>query len=109
MKQNNRSIYGCGAAQFTPPPDCRYTQNGKRLYLHFMDWPFGEVHLPGLADLADYAQFLHDGSEVGRTNNKIGDKVGDKEYRKGPPGSLTLKMPVVKPNVEIPVIEIFLK
>ena len=35
-----RSVYGCTASDFTPPPDCRYTQNGNRLYLHFFGWPF---------------------------------------------------------------------
>ena len=31
---HGRSIYGCTASDFTPPPDCRFTQNGRRLYLH---------------------------------------------------------------------------
>ena len=42
MRLHGRSIYGCGASEFTPPPDCRYTQTspaqsdkgGNRLYLH---------------------------------------------------------------------------
>ena len=63
MRQHSRSIYGCTASDFTPPPDCRYTQNGNRLYLHIFQWPGRHLHLEGLADQVEYAQYLHDGSE----------------------------------------------
>jgi hypothetical protein len=59
-RQHGRAIYGCGASAFTPPDDCRYTQNGDRLYLHIFQWPFHEVHLEGLGGKVAYAQFLHD-------------------------------------------------
>ncbi len=49
MRLHGRSIYGCTASEFTPPPDCRFTQNGKRLYLHLFAWPYKHVHLDGLA------------------------------------------------------------
>jgi alpha-L-fucosidase len=105
MKNNSRSVYGCTASEFTAPADCRYTQNGSRLYLHFMDWPFGQVHLPGLAGKVEYAQFLHDASEV-----KFHDsKVTSHDVGLPPSSTLTLGLPTVKPNVEIPVIEIYLK
>ena len=61
---NARSIYGAGLATYTPPPDARYTQRGDRLYLHLFAWPFRHVHLPGLASKVNFAQFLHDGSEI---------------------------------------------
>ncbi|MDA1192660.1 MAG: alpha-L-fucosidase, partial [Candidatus Poribacteria bacterium] len=64
MRVHNRSIYGCTASQFTPPPDCRYTQNGNRLYLHLFAWPFQHVHLPGMARRVEYAQMLNDASEI---------------------------------------------
>src|SRR5512136_2315677 len=64
MRLHNRSIYGCTASDFTPPPDCRYTQAGNRLYLHLFTWPFRHVHLDGLAGRVEFARLLNDGSEV---------------------------------------------
>jgi len=106
MRQHSRAIYGCGPSAFAPPPDCRYTQNGKRLYLHFLNWPFGLVHCEGLAGKVEYAQFLHDGSEV--------IMKGLEEWQEGiagkaPKDALALKLPTVKPDAEVPVIEMFLK
>ncbi|MEZ4656965.1 MAG: hypothetical protein R2911_05285 [Caldilineaceae bacterium] len=49
MRLHGRAIYGCGASDFTPPPDCRYTK-GNRLYLHIFDWPFRHVHLNDMGD-----------------------------------------------------------
>jgi alpha-L-fucosidase len=96
MALNSRSIYGCSMSPFQAPADCRFTQNGNRLYLHVYAWPFRHLHLDGLADQVDYAQLLHDGSEIlfnahAETN------------------TLTLQLPVVKPEVTVPVIELFLK
>jgi alpha-L-fucosidase len=64
------------------------------------------VHLPGLAGKVEYAQFLHDASEVfivdapsdGHISVKgLGDDV------------LSLRLPSRAPDVEVPVIELFLK
>lgn len=100
MKRHERAIRGCTASEFEPPPDCRYTQNGKRLYLHFMAWPFKRVHLTGLGGKIEYAQFLHDASEV---------SFDEKETEASAGRDLVLKLPLVEPNVEIPVVELFLK
>lgn len=108
MRLHGRSIYGCGASSFTPPPDCRYTQRGNRLYLHIFDWPFRHVHLPDLGDKVAYAQLLSDASEIkmhvidphqGAQNTTMGGLV---------PNTLTLELPVQKPPVSVPVIELFL-
>jgi alpha-L-fucosidase len=107
MKYNSRSIYGCTASRFTPPPDCRYTQNGKRLYLHFMEWPFGGTHLPGLTGKLEYAQLLHDASEVKFRDNAPG--LYGQSHGLPTKGCVSLELPVVKPNVDIPVVELFLK
>ncbi len=108
MKYHSRSIQGCGASSFTPPADCRYTQNGNRLYLHLLAWPFGKVQLPGLEGKVEYAQFLHDASEVRiakpQHDSVHGDYFGNQEK-----GFCRLELPIVKPNVEVPVIELFLK
>ncbi len=96
MHYNGRSIYGCTQAPFTPPEGFRYTMNeaGDRLYLHMYSYPFHKVTLPGLADKAEYAQFLHDASEL--------------LFKKNEDNSITLTLPVLKPDVAIPVVEIML-
>ncbi|HKT05598.1 MAG TPA: alpha-L-fucosidase [Rugosimonospora sp.] len=109
LHPHGRAIHGAGASGYAPPPDCRYTQRGDRLYLHLFAWPFERVHLPGLAGRVAYAQLLHDASEV-----RIGRPDPDEEgytTRPGaqPPDTLTLELPVRRPEVAIPVIELFLK
>ncbi|HRU23538.1 MAG TPA: alpha-L-fucosidase [Candidatus Latescibacteria bacterium] len=99
---NGRSIYGCTASDYTPPPDCRYTQNGNRLYLHVMAWPLRHLHLKGIADRIEYAQFLHDASEIKVFQNTFDHSIETDN-------TVVLEIPIQKPNVEIPVIEIFLK
>ena len=110
MKFNSRSIYGCTMAEpeFVAPRGCRLTQSedGKRLYVHLIEYPYRFLELSGFAGKVDYAQFLHDGSEI--------------KIREGEPGhfsegqtkdetKLVLSIPPVKPNVIVPVIELFLK
>lgn len=108
MRLHGRSIYGCTASDFTPPPDCRYTQNGKRLYLHLFAYPFGHVHLDDLADKVEYAQFLNDGSEVQMLTPELQHHPSLVELN-GRGNTLTLQLPVQKPPVAVPVIELFLK
>jgi alpha-L-fucosidase len=108
MRLHNRAIYGCSASELTPPPDCRYTQNGRRLYLHLFAWPFGHVHLDGLAGRVEYAQLLNDGSEIQRQEIDPAQPAQNVTMT-GTPGTLTLNLPVQKPNVAVPVIELFLK
>lgn len=110
MRLNGRSIYGCTMAepQFTAPADCRFTQSadGKRLYLHLFAYPFAHLLLPGLAGKVDYAQFLHDGSEVLFSEGKMehfGEALPEGE------DLLVLNLPPVKPDCLVPVIELFLK
>ncbi len=109
MALHSRSIYGCGPSEFTAPVDCRYTQNGDRLYLHLFNWPFRHVHLEGMGPRVAYAQLLNDHSEVGM-------KVVDPEQAAlnttmGGLGAdvLTLELPVQRPDVAVPVVELFLK
>jgi alpha-L-fucosidase len=101
MQLNARSIYGCTQSEFTAPPDCRFTQQGKRLYLHVFNWPFRHIHVDGLAGKVEYAQLLHDASEI-----KIATRNWDVETGGD---TLTLELPVRKPDVVVPVIELFLK
>ncbi len=106
MKLHNRAIYGCTQSEFGAPSGCRYTQNGNRLYLHIFDWPFRHIYLDGLVGKVEYAQLLNDVSEVKllaptQSTSHIEPEV--------PAGSLLLELPVVKPNVVVPVVELFLK
>jgi alpha-L-fucosidase len=100
MALHSRSIYGCTQSEFEAPVDCRLTQNGNRLYLHIYAWPFQHLHLDGLGERIEYAQLLNDGSEVQfrvHANEKIAG------------GTATLQLPVRKPEVIVPVVELFLK
>ena len=108
MRLHHRSIYGCTASDFTPPPDCRYTQNGRRLYLHLFSWPFRHVHLDGLAGKVEYAQLLDDGSEIKMLITDP-DQTAQNTRMQGRRGTLTLELPVQKPSVVVPVVELFLK
>lgn len=108
MAVHARSIHGCTQSQYTAPPDCRLTQNGNRLYLHIFNWPFRHLHFDAIAGKVDYAQFLHDGSEVswlkpgpGAPHSNTRLAVSD--------DMLTFMLPVRRPPVTVPVIEIFLK
>jgi len=109
MRRHSASVYGCGPAPFTPPPDCRYTMRGDRLYLHVFSWPFGHLHLPGLAGRVEFARLLNDGSEVQR--EEVDPDQTPSTIRMGglPPGTLTLRLPVRQPDVVLPVIELFLR
>ena len=109
MRLHSRSIYGCTASDFTPPPDCRYTQNGDRLYLHLFAWPFRHVHLDGLAGRVAYAQLLDDASEI--TLVTIDPRQQAQTTTMGSVGwdTLTLELPIQRPDVAVPVIELFLR
>jgi alpha-L-fucosidase len=111
MALHSRSIYGCGAAPdgFSQPTDCRYTYNAQtnRLYLHIFAWPFRDIYCPGLGDRVAYAQFLHDGSEVHFGAVGEASWSGMAGYTDQTP--LAFQVPILKPDVVVPVIEIFLK
>ena len=105
---HGRAIYGCTASEYTPPPDCRFTQNGDRLYLHIFAWPFRHIHLDGFADKVEYAQLLNDASEVKMIVNDP-RQTAQNTTMSGTEGTLTLELPIQKPDVAVPVVELFLK
>jgi len=112
MRRHGRSIYGCTQApeEFKAPPDCRLTWNPgtRRMYIHVLAWPFVELHLDGFANKVEYAQLLNDGSEVLIQARPDWQNVhgGDSDNGRD---ALTLRLPVQKPNVAVPVIELFMK
>ncbi|MNI83479.1 hypothetical protein D3C73_1402900 [compost metagenome] len=109
MKLHSRAIYGAGASRFTAPPDARYTQRGDRLYVHLFAWPFEYIHLPDLAGKVEYAQLLNDASEVFLKEVDPDQQAFITIPGGQPPGTLTIKLPVQRPDVAVPVLELFLK
>ena len=108
MHVNARSIYGCGAApaDLSVPNGTALTYNREkgRLYVHLYDYPMGYLPVEWI-DRIEYAQFLHDGSEIKfRQPPKAHNQSG--EQRKFFGG---LVLPMKKPDVSVPVIEIWLK
>ncbi|MFC1714003.1 alpha-L-fucosidase [Candidatus Poribacteria bacterium] len=95
-KLHGRSIYGATGSDLPTPRDCRLTQRGDRLYVHVFAWPFKHLHMDGMAGKVEYAQLLNDASEIRMQENQEA-------------GLLTLNLPIQKPNVTVPVVEIFLK
>jgi alpha-L-fucosidase len=109
MHLHSRSIYGAGASTFETPVDARYTQRGDRLYLHLFSWPFEHIHLPGLAGKVEYAQLLNDASELSFREIDPDTPALTTGMGGQPAGTLTLQLPVVRPDVAIPVVELFLR
>ena len=111
MKYNGRSIYGCTMAEpeFVAPAGTVLTQSedGKRLYIHIFSYPFENLTMKNIGGKIEYAQFLHDASEIKYTEGKPAWTAGDAPDAME---SVTFfRLPVVKPDVLVPVIEIFLK
>ena len=106
MKANGRSIYGCGIPPkgIVAPEGTLLTYNPKlnRLYVHLLDYPIGSLPIK-FADRVEYAQFLHDASEV---KVKVPLNVSGFPRKDVDPSFI---LPVLKPDVEIPVVEVYLK
>ena len=108
MKYNSRSIYGCTMADpsITAPDGVVLTQSadGKRLYIHLLDYPFQRLRLEGLKGRIEYSQFLCDGSEITWEDKRYYDATG--AFR----GEKTVcTVPGAAFGMTAPVIEVFLK
>jgi alpha-L-fucosidase len=85
-----------------------YTRRGDRLYLSLFTWPLGVVHLPGLAGKVSYARLLNDGSWL-RTSVSDPEQQADLMTPAGQAeGTLSVHLPVRRPDVLIPVVELTL-
>ena len=110
MRLNGRSIYNCTMAEpeFTAPRGTRLTQSydGKRLYIHLLEYPFKHLEMRHMADKIEYAQFLHDGSEIQyracNINNVSAGMTAEENL-------VVFLLPEVKPEIIDPVIEVILK
>ena len=110
MKFHGRSIYGCTQApdEFEQPQNCLLTYNPKtkRVYIHVLEWPFKSLHLPNFKGKFKYAQLLNDGSEIKfRTQTQKGSHTTETSHE----NDVILSLPVGRPNVDVPVIELFLE
>jgi alpha-L-fucosidase len=98
MYANDSSIYHCtyAPASFQVPEGTRLTYNKTtgRLYIHLFNYTGGKLILPGYNGKIKYAQFLNDHSEL--------------LYKPSGADDLELTLPAVKPNFEVPVIELIL-
>lgn len=108
MHVNSRSIYGCteAPADLTAPQGTILTYNPEKklLYIHLIDYPMGRLPIT-FRDKVDYVQFLHDGSELFIKSIPEWQKHNCPEVK----DDGFIELPVVKPDVVVPVIEVFLK
>lgn len=108
MRLHRRAVVGAGHAPLVPPREGVYTRRGDRLYLSLFSWPLGFVHLPDLAGRVSYARLLNDGSWL-RTSVSDPAQQADLMTPAGEAeGTLTVHLPVRRPDVLVPVIELTL-
>jgi alpha-L-fucosidase len=62
-----------------------------------LSYPMGSLRMENMAGKVKYVQFLHDASEI-RFSTGSGDDSS----------TISMQLPVLKPPVEIPVLEIIL-
>ena len=108
MDDHSRSIHGAGSAPWPAPGDTRYTLRGDRLYVHLFSWPFKHLHLPGLAGKVRYAQLMSDASELVPLHIDPARQAQNTLMGGLPEGTLTLQLPIQRPNTPVPVVELFL-
>ena len=112
MELNGPSIYGCteAPAEFVAPENTVLTYNPEtsRLYIHLLAYPGARLSCP-FVDRVACARFLHDGSEI-QLERHGSEIVHIQEfYKTGCEGVSYFKLPVLKPDVVNPVIEVILK
>lgn len=111
MKLHAASIHGCGAVpkDFPQPPrDARYTYHAKtgKLYVHCFSWPFAYLELPGLKGRVQFARLLSDGSEISLFEPH--DHFQQFSSGTSTEQAAILKIPVIQPDEDLPVIELTL-
>nr|WP_245993521.1 alpha-L-fucosidase [Xylanimonas allomyrinae] len=109
VRRNAGAIYGAGPAAFEAPSGVVYTQRRDRLYAHVLAWPFKTLYLPGLSGRVSFARLLADGSQVEIDAAPERPEGSNLNPAAPPPGTLTLTLPVRRPDDLIPVIELTLQ
>lgn len=108
MRLHKESIIGSGSSTFIAPKDCRYTQQGNKLYLHIFSYPYRNIYLEGLAEHLEFARLLNDGSEIFYRGFDPEEVITSTEEQIAPE-DVVITIPVHKPDVLVPVIELTLK
>ncbi|MGM1016064.1 MAG: alpha-L-fucosidase [Actinomycetota bacterium] len=108
MQLHGTSIIGAGHAEFAPPREGVYTRRGDKLYLHLFSWPLGFVHLPGLEGKVSYARLLDDGSWLKTSATDPAQQADLMTPAGEAEGTLTVHLPVRRPEVLVPVVELTL-
>lgn len=112
MELHGDSVHGAGPARgITAPQGTILTQRGDRLYVHVTAWPMQSLHLAGLPRGVRAARMLGDGSEVRfRVSESAEENVHSHMSINGlEPGTVTFTLPIRRPDVLLPVLEIRLE
>jgi alpha-L-fucosidase len=113
MKQNSRSIYGCGYAGLPKPEWGRYTRNGNRLYAHVMEEQTGAVCLEGMAGKVEKMRLVRDNSEVKESSfwnlAEYSENAFFSFHQKGNSGNPPMISSYPLPDEVDTVVEVFLK
>ncbi|AOZ73202.1 alpha-L-fucosidase [Boudabousia tangfeifanii] len=111
MELHQQAIIGAGQTSHPEmiPAGMTATQRGNRLYLFLDRYPFGHLHLPNSAEKVSFARFLHDGSQIQWEQYDPEQEALTTEPGGQPAGTLSLRLPTKRPEVALPVIELFLK
>ena len=109
---NGRAIYGCADAPepFKAPAGSVMTWNPetRRLYVVLTEWPMGRLRFD-FGNRVEYAQLLHDASEVKIRERPGLVNIGGGHEERVEDDAWEFILPVRKPPVECPVIEVFVK
>lgn len=116
MQYHSRAIHGCteAPADFPTPEHSRLTYDPAKgkLYVHLLQWPYKNLVLAGkgFLDRVEYAQLMHDASEIGIARQSAGDNpAGHTRFAAGQ-DAIVLHLPQDDPpGIEIPVVELHLK
>lgn len=109
MRLHQDAIFGAGyCADYQAPADCRYTQKGNKLYLHLFSYPYRNLHLKGIAEKVEFIRLLNDGSEI-QYRGFDPDEVITSTEAIIAPEDIVITLPIEKPAVLVPVVEITLK
>ncbi|MBO9520592.1 MAG: alpha-L-fucosidase [Nocardioidaceae bacterium] len=109
MHRHGRAIHGCTQApaelvgQLPSGVLATYQPEKHRLYLHLLHWPAQPLVVPGLGRRVAYAQLLHDGSELRAPAHPLALLHAPE------PDDLWLDLPIARPDVIVPVIELYLE
>ena len=107
VDRHDAAVHGAGPSVVPAPRGCTVTANGDRVFIHVTGgWPTGHLVLTGLPAPLRYASFLHDGAEVRFALVDETRKRVPHDQPAGPPGATVLTLPLARPDVEVPVIEL---